>query len=151
VFLCRRALRHRDAVAGAGAHRRPPFLDCVPSSSRELPWLCSRGPQLTPGPDRVENRGRTFHPGQLRRGAAARRRVLSPAPLRAVARRCRLSVSLSAVQIAPSRRVNSKGYRSTDLLGVVFHKNPCFLKFAGRSSHHREAFTNRSFFLRFKP
>jgi hypothetical protein len=39
----------------------------------ETPWLCLRGPQLAPGPDRVENCGRTFHPGQLRRGAAAHR------------------------------------------------------------------------------
>jgi hypothetical protein len=35
AFVRRRVLHRRNAFAGAGAHRRPPFLDCVPSSSRE--------------------------------------------------------------------------------------------------------------------
>jgi hypothetical protein len=45
----------------------------VARTAAQPPWMCSCGPQLAPGPDRVENRGWTFHPGQLRRGAAARR------------------------------------------------------------------------------
>jgi hypothetical protein len=45
----------------------------IARTAAKPPWLCSRGPQLTPGPGCVENHGRTLHPGQLRRGAAARR------------------------------------------------------------------------------
>jgi hypothetical protein len=74
--LCRRAFVARTSSPEqvlAAAHLYWTACCRHRANRCETPWLCSRRPQLAPGLDRVENCGRTFHPGQLRPGAATHR------------------------------------------------------------------------------